>query len=184
MGKPIILQRRGRSKRFEAPSFNYRGRATSPVSSEPVNAKIVDIVHCPGHSAPLAQIEYNNLRSYIIAAEGFRVGDSIIIGSSDNVNLGNVLTLQNIPEGALVHNIETVPGDGGKLIRSAGSSATLLKHLEFNKVSILMPSKKTIVLDGNCRATMATDARSCDGRNRKLNRLRRRWSAHAHTPDP
>ena len=164
MGKPIIIQRRGRSKRFEAPSFNYRGRATSPVSTEPLNAEVIDLVHCPGHSAPLAQIEYDGQRSLIIAPEGMRIGDSIIIGSNDNFGIGNIMKLDSIPEGSLVHNIETVPGDGGKLARGSGTFARVLMKSE-QGVTLQLPSGKKKVFKADCRASIGVVAGS--GRKEK-----------------
>ena len=41
--------------------------------------------------------------------------------------LGNALPLRNIPVGTLVHNVELDPGRGGKLARSAGTSAQVIK---------------------------------------------------------
>nr|AJS11879.1 50S ribosomal protein L2P [uncultured archaeon] len=67
---------------------------------------------------------------------------------------GNILSVGKIPLGTQVYNLERNPGDGGKMIRTAGSFATLTKKLENNSILITMPNKKTITLNENCRATI------------------------------
>jgi large subunit ribosomal protein L2 len=47
--------------------------------------------------------------------------------------------MKNMPLGTMVHNIEMQPGQGGKLVRSAGTSAQLTNKEE--KYAVLkMPS--------------------------------------------
>ena len=62
MGKNLIQQKRGKgSSTYRAPSFRYKGRAAyGAYSKEAVNGKIIDIIHCPGHSAPLVSVKYEN----------------------------------------------------------------------------------------------------------------------------
>ena len=52
------------------------------------------------------------------------------------------MMLKNIPQGSLVHNIELFPGQGGKVVRSAGSGATVLAS-EGGYVQLVMPSSET-----------------------------------------
>jgi len=49
------------------------------------------------------------------------------VASGDNVapEIGNALPMKNMPLGTIIHNIEMQPGQGGKLVRSAGASAQL-----------------------------------------------------------
>ena len=64
-------------------------------------------------------------KRYIIAPQGLQVGATVISGDAVAPELGNALQLKNMPLGTVVHNIEMQPGQGGKIARSAGSSAQL-----------------------------------------------------------
>ena len=58
----------------------------------------------------------------MLVTEGLGIGDSVMWGSSGDVKNGNTLTLQNIPTGTYICNIEARPNDGGKFVRASGSS--------------------------------------------------------------
>ncbi|MEK6819010.1 MAG: 50S ribosomal protein L2, partial [Nanoarchaeota archaeon] len=83
--------------------------------------------------------------------------------ANEEAKTGNILRVKDIPAGTHIFNIELNPGDGGKMIRTAGSSAIVLKNEE-NKVLVSMPNKKEVKLDGECRATIGVIA----GDGRKL----------------
>ena len=78
-------------------------------------------------------------------------------GNDAEVEIGNVLPLQNIPEGALVFNIELKPGDGGKFVRSSGTFARVLSQLK-EGVVIQLPSKKKKTFHPECRASLGVIA--------------------------
>ena len=63
----------------------------------------------------------DNEKSYIIAPQGLKQGDIIEAGKDVEIKLGNSLELKDIPPGTSIHNVELIPGNGGKLARSAGS---------------------------------------------------------------
>jgi large subunit ribosomal protein L2 len=164
MGKRLITQRRGRGTHtYKAPSHRYKGQIKHRKYDElertgVVFGKIVDFIHCPGHNAPLATIEFENREKILIAApEKVKVNDIIASGSSAPVQVGNTLPLKNIPEGAMVYNIESNPGDGGKFVKSSGASAKIMTKKD-NKITIMLPSKKTKQLNGECRATIGVVA--------------------------
>lgn len=160
MGKRLIQQARGKGgPTYRAPSFRYKGEARYvSTSNETLGGTILDIISCQGHSAPLAYIEYSNGdASLTMVAEQMRVGDDIQIGTEAEVSLGNILPLQNIPEGTLVFNIESVPGDGGKFVRSSGTFARVLSHMKDGTI-IQLPSKKKKTFHSNCRATIGVIA--------------------------
>ena len=121
MGKNLIQQARGKGgPRYRAPSFRYKGQ-TRYMRQEKgiVSGKIIDLIHCPGHSSPLAEIEYNGKDVVLIQApEGVRIGDLLEMGDKVDVKKGNVMPLKNMPEGTAVYNIEASPGDGGKFVRT------------------------------------------------------------------
>lgn len=157
MPKRIIAQRRGRgTPRYRAHSHRHKGKAKYVPGAQ--SGKIVDLVKCIGHSAPLAKVLFNNgVVGLMIAGEKIAVGDVVSCGDSASVSGGNVLPLKNIPDGTLVFNIESNPGDGGKFARAGGSFARVVSRVD-DKVSVLFPSKKQKVLLGDCRATIGVVA--------------------------
>lgn len=156
MGKRILSQRRGRGTlRYLSPSHRFVTAVRyKPLSDKILNGKIVDLIHCPGHTTPLAKIQYEDGTSdYLFATEKMFVGDKITIGNSGEVKSGNVLPLGKIPEGENVFNIEGSPGDGGKFVRSSGLFAKILAKTE-RLVTVKLPSKKNKDFGVNCRATI------------------------------
>ncbi|MBS3102544.1 50S ribosomal protein L2 [Candidatus Woesearchaeota archaeon] len=167
MGKNLIQQARGKgSPRYRAPSFRFKGEAKFARQDKEIKAgKVIELVHCAGHSSPLAQIEYDNGEViYLQAPEGIRVGDIIKAGTDADVNIGNVLPLRNIPEGTQIYNIESSPGDGGKFVRSSGTFAKIVTKME-DKIVVLLPSSKTRDFKPDCRAMIGMIAGS--GRKEK-----------------
>lgn len=158
MGKRLVQQARGRGgPTYRAPSFRYVGEARYN-RVEVSSAKVVDFVHCAGHTAPLVRMAYNNGDTgVIIAADNLRVGKEIAIGKDAPIETGNVLPLENIPEGTLIFNIECVPGDGGKFVRSSGTFAKVLSKLR-GGVIVLLPSKKTKTFSPQCKASIGNCA--------------------------
>ena len=91
MGKNLIQQRRGKgSSTYRAPSFRYKGKAGyNKLTEETIKGKILDIIKCPGHTAPLIRVEYENGEGVlIIAPEGVRVGDFIESGPESRARAG------------------------------------------------------------------------------------------------
>ena len=154
MGKNLIQQARGTgSPRYKTPSFRFKtdGRLKS-IKKDLIDGKIMDIVNCQGHSAPIIKVKYNDgeLR-LMIAPEGIRVGDVIAAGPSAPADAGNILSLADIPEGTFIFNIESQPGDGGKFCRASGNTARLLtKTAQY--ANVMMPSKKQRKFHVKCRA--------------------------------
>ena len=160
MGKRLIQQRRGRgTSRFRAPSFRYKGKIThNKLSKESVKGTIFDIIKCPGHSAPLMQVEYENGENVIMAApEGLRVGDVIESAPACPAKTGNTMTLQNIPEGTAVYNLESQPGDGGKFVRTSGGAARVVGKIPAGIV-VKLPSGKQKIFNKDCRASIGVVA--------------------------
>ena len=159
MGKNIIQQARGKGgPRYRAPSFRYK--AEVKYLKKVSDGRINDFVKCPGHSAPLVEINYENgQKNYLIAAEGLRVGDNIKIGKDAGLVNGNVMPLSEIPVGTNIFNIESTPGDGGKFVRSAGSYAKVISKKE-NEVIVQLPSKKQRSFNSNCMASIGVTAGS------------------------
>jgi len=155
MGTPLIQQRRGKgSIRYRANSHKWVAKAKHRLGE----GVVVDLVHCPGHDAPLAKIKYKDGKiGYIIACEGLAVGTKIDCSESAKIGLGNTMLLSNVPIGQLIYNIESTVGDGGKFIRSSGGFGRVLSK-SGSKVKVMMPSKKEKIFNAKCMATIGTVA--------------------------
>lgn len=161
MGKNLIQQRRGRTKgRYNAPSHRFRGKIKYSNMRE-IQGTVEEIVHDPGRTTPLAKIKLDNdKKMLILATEGVEIGRKIKFSDSkEHCEIGNILSIGSIPEGFPVYNIEIKPGDGGKLVRSGGSSATIASHT-LKKTVIKLPSGQFKTLDSLCRATVGIPAGS------------------------
>jgi large subunit ribosomal protein L2 len=156
MGKRLIQQRRGRgTHRYVSPSHRFKGAAKHPTSFD--GAVIIDILNCPGHSAPLMAIETTQGEvALTIAPLGVKVGDGLTT-SEDNITQGSIAPLGDIPEGTLVYNVEAKPGDGGKFVRSSGAFARVLSKTETH-VRVELPSKKKKIFASSCRAAVGVVA--------------------------
>ncbi len=167
MGKNLIQQRRGRgTSTFRVRSFRSDGAVKHiPFSRESHAGEVIDIVHSYMHSGPIAKVKFENQQLVLMQApEGMRVGQKIFSGSSAPIQIGNTLPLKDIPEGTDVYNIESFPGDGGKFVRAAGSSARVTSK-SGNKVMVMLPSKKERAFSPECRASIGIIAGS--GRKEK-----------------
>ena len=168
MGKRLIQQARGAGgPTYRSPGFHFKGKVQhlSYNKDNTVSGIINDIIHCAGHSGPLADVTFENGENFfMIAAEGMRVGENIACGLKANVQHGNTLPLSAIPEGTSVYNIESKPGDGGKFVRTSGTFARVISKFN-DRVSVLLPSKKEKQFVPTCRATVGIIAGS--GRTEK-----------------
>ena len=152
MGKRLIQQRRGRGTHtYKSPSFRFKGAIKHPNLA--TNGKVVNLIHCAGHSVPLMEVTYLTGEKLLAPApEGLKVGDEIAVGKVE-VKSGNVLPLSEIPEGTLIHNIELKPGDGGKLVRASGTFAKVVAKTG-KSVRVKLPSRKEKKFLPNCRAAI------------------------------
>ena len=160
MGKRLIQQRRGRvNGRFETPSHRYKGEIKYHQDRSEKDGIVKDIIHDPGRTTPLASVLLNdNTKILVLAPEGIKIGDKIKFSenSRDAVS-GNILPLGKIPEGTPIYNVEIAPGDGGKLVRAGGTTATIASH-EKNRTVVQLPSGRFKAVDSNCRATIGIAA--------------------------
>ena len=119
-------------------------------------AKVIALEYDPNRTAFIALIEYLDLeRQYIIAPQDLKVRDEIIFAEKAPLKIGNRAKLKNISVGTMVYNIELEPGKGGKVVRSAGSSAQVLAQEE-NYVNLKMPSTEVRKFPGECFASIGT----------------------------
>lgn len=119
-----------------------------------VPAKVATIEYDPNRSARIALLHYRDgEKRYIIAPAGLKVGQVVVSGPEADIKVGNALPLRNIPVGTTVHNLELNPGEGGKLVRSAGASAQLMAK-EGDYAHVRMPSGEVRLIHLDCRATI------------------------------
>ncbi len=119
-----------------------------------VPGKVVTVEYDPNRSSRIALIHYaDGDKRYILQPEGLKVGDSVVAGPESDIKLGNALPLLKIPEGTMVHNIELMPGRGGKMVRSAGASAQVMAK-EGDYVQLRMPSGEIRQVERGCYATI------------------------------
>jgi large subunit ribosomal protein L2 len=117
-------------------------------------ATVQAIEYDPNRSCFIALITYEDgVKSYILAPQGLTVGSKIVNGPDSPPELGNCMPLANIPGGLEVHNIEMNPGQGGKLVRSAGGVARLSAK-EGEWAVIILPSGEMRRVKSKCRATI------------------------------
>jgi len=155
MGKRLKQQRRGKGSIYRAPTHRSIGKVAYPyLSEETQSGKIVDLVNSTFHSAPLMVVEYDagNL-ALLPAPEGVRVGQSVSLGEDVEVAVGNTLMIKDIPAGTLIYNLEKIPGDGGKFVRTSGLSAQVVGK-EGKGIAVKLPSKRKVILNENCLATV------------------------------
>jgi large subunit ribosomal protein L2 len=119
-----------------------------------MEAKVVSIEYDPIRSARLALLEYQDgEKRYILAPEGLQVGAKLMSGPGAAPEVGNSLPLKSVPVGMFIHNIELVPGRGGQVVRSAGSSATLMSRDE-GYAQVRLPSGEIRRVHEHCYATI------------------------------
>lgn len=110
-----------------------------------IPAKVRSIEYDPYRSAFIALIQYQDgEKSYILAPEGLKVGDTVIAADTAEIKTGNRMRLRNFPSGIEIHNIELLPGRGGQLVRSAGTAAVITGLEENGRyVQVRLPSGET-----------------------------------------
>jgi large subunit ribosomal protein L2 len=121
-----------------------------------VPARVASIEYDPNRSASIALLNYaDGEKRYILAPQGLRVGAEVVSGEGADIAPGNSLPLARIPTGTVVHNVELIPGQGGKLGRSAGTAIQVVAK-EGPLVSLRLPSSEVRMVRGECRATVGT----------------------------
>jgi len=160
LGKRPLVRRRGRGgNQFRASSTGKVGHKANyprfPLSEQHAG-DIIDLVHERGRDAPLAKVRFEDGSvSFIPAVLGTKVGTTLNFGLKSKIEQGNVISIQNIPDGTVVCNIEKHFGDGGAIVKSAGTNATVFSHGE-EGVTVKLPSGKFVTLNPKNRAMIGT----------------------------
>ena len=119
-----------------------------------IEGKVSSIEYDPNRNANIALISYQDgEKRYILHPEKLKIGDIIFAGKIGEIKIGNALPLKEIPVGIEIHNVELIPGRGGQIIRSAGTSAKIIGK-EKNSVILRLSSKEIRVFREDCFATI------------------------------
>jgi large subunit ribosomal protein L2 len=112
------------------------------------------IEYDPYRTARIALIKYaDGERRYILVPNQLKVGDKIIASEKSKIKVGNRMCLENIPVGMAIHNIELNLGEGGKMVRSAGVSASIVS-IDDNYAQIKLPSGEIRLINKKCHASI------------------------------
>jgi large subunit ribosomal protein L2 len=121
---------------------------------ETIPGIVKTIEYDPNRTARIALVCYNDgEKRYIIAPHGLKVGQTVLSGKGVAPEIGNTMYMSEIPFGTIIHNVELRPGQGAKLVRSAGSYAQLMSR-DGKFAIIKMPSGETRMILQACRATI------------------------------
>jgi large subunit ribosomal protein L2 len=119
-----------------------------------IPAKVLSIEYDPNRTARIALVCYaDGEKRYIIATDKLTVGDVLVSGEGADIRPGNTLPLKKIPLGAVIHNIELRPGQGGRMVRSAGTMAQLMAR-EGRYAQVKLPSGEVRMVLVECTATL------------------------------
>lgn len=119
-----------------------------------ISGKIVSIEKDPNRSSFIALVNYKDgEKRYILATSSMKVGQETISGEKVAIKEGNRTKVKNIPVGTIICNVELFPGQGGQIVRSAGSGA-VLTAVEKEEAQIKMPSGEIRLISSECYATV------------------------------
>lgn len=137
----------GHKRRYRIIDFLRRDKAG-------VTAKVAAIEYDPNRSARIALLAYaDGEKRYVVAPDKVRPGQRLLAGPEAEPVAGNALPMRFIPVGAVVHNVELVPGKGAQLARAAGTSVQI-QGRDGNYVTLRLPSGELRRVHGECYATV------------------------------
>lgn len=168
-GHITVRHRGGGSKKLFRFLDNYR--------SWKGNFIVKRIEHDPNRSAWIALIQSEfGKDSYILSPRGLKPGDVISIGDNERYSTGNVFSMENMPIGSIMHNLEIFPGKGGQLAKSAGTYAQLISRVEdLNLAIVKLPSGEKRYIYLECLASLGSLSNSFLKETFKGKAGRTRW---------
>lgn len=149
-GRVSIRHRGGGHKRL------WRDVDFRQIDKMNVPGTVAALEYDPNRSARIALVQYEDGdKRYMLAPDGLKAGDAVVAGERTKVKTGNRMQMQYIPVGYKIFNIELNPGRGGKIVRSAGTSATLV-GVEGDFAIVQLPSSEMRRIRKECAATIGT----------------------------
>ena len=138
-----------------------------------IPATVASIEYDPNRGADIALLVYaDGAKRYILAPVDLKVGETVVSGIKVEIKIGNALPLKNIPIGAVIHNLELIPGKGAQMVRGAGGGVTI-QSKEGKWATIKLPSGEIRKLDLNCLATVG-QLSNVDRKTRKIGKAGRK----------
>jgi len=121
-----------------------------------IEGKVTSIEYDPNRNVRIGLVVYKNgAKRYMLMPNDISVGSTVLASAKAEAAVGNSLPLRSIPVGFMVHNIEIVPGSGGKIARSAGTSAQVMAKTD-EHTTLKMPSGEVRMVLLDCWATVGT----------------------------
>ena len=125
-----------------------------------IPAEVASIQYDPNRTAFIALLNYQDgEKTYVIAQNGLQVGQTLVSGDSVAPEIGNTMSLANIPLGTIISCVELRPGQGAVMARSAGAFAQLMAR-DGKFATIKLPSGETRLILITCRATIGAVSNS------------------------
>ena len=119
-----------------------------------IPARVAEIEYDPNRSARIALLVYaDGEKRYILHPKGLEQGATVVSGPGSDTRVGNAVPLGEMPLGTTVHNIELKIGKGGRVCRSAGTSAQVVAK-EGDYVTLRMRSTEVRLVHARCLATI------------------------------
>jgi large subunit ribosomal protein L2 len=157
----------GHKKRYRAIDFKRE--------KDGIPARVESIQYDPNRTARIALLVYaDGEKRYILSPNGLQVGQTVLSGTGVAPEVGNSIPLKEIPLGTIVHNIELQPGQGGVMVRSAGTYAQLTSR-EGKYAIVKLPSGESRMVLVTCKATVGTVGNTEHNLERSGKAGRSRW---------
>jgi len=147
-GKIAVRHRGGGARRYVRVVDFRRDKFDIP-------AKVATIEYDPNRGARLALLYYTDgEKRYMLAPQGLNIGDMVVsTRGKGEIKIGNRLSLENIPVGISVYDIELEPGKGGQLAHGAGATVQIMA-VEGNRATLKLPSGEMRMVAKECLATV------------------------------
>ena len=130
------------------------GTGVQLLAKDGVPAKVATIEYDPNRSCYIALVHYaDGHKDYILAPAALKVGDAVKSGPEADIKPGHAMALGQMPTGTIVHNVELIPGQGGKMGRSAGTAIQLVAK-EGEMVTLRLPSTEMRLVRAECRGSI------------------------------
>jgi large subunit ribosomal protein L2 len=124
------------------------------IDRKDIPGKILTVEYDPTRTAFISLVSYKDgVKRYMLSPIGLKKGNSVLYSDTADIRPGNRLPVRSIPIGTTIHDVELIPGQGGKIARSAGSSVTL-QNIEAGYALLKMPSGEIRKVRETCSATI------------------------------
>ncbi|MEZ4180185.1 MAG: 50S ribosomal protein L2 [Candidatus Doudnabacteria bacterium] len=153
-GKITVRHRGGGAgRKVRIIDFNRSDRKDIP-------GTVKSVEYDPIRTAFISLISYRDgVKRFILTPRGLKVGDTVMYGENAEIHPGNRLPISSIPVGTFIHDVELIPGQGGKVARSAGNGV-LLQNIEGGYAFLKMPSGEIRKVRETCTASVGQVANS------------------------